>query len=70
MPRSQDHDIEDYKSEPYDGRSQMSSARPRLGREIEDEELAEEDMWKSVSDDDVLEELAEDDLAHMEGPDA
>lgn len=71
MPRALDEDIEDYKSEPYgNGRS------IRVGREIEDEELAEQDMrYRVIDDDDIvdeedLEQLAEDDLAHMEGPDA
>jgi hypothetical protein len=42
-------------------KGEMSSARARVGKEAEDIDIAEED---------ILEELAADDLARMEGPDA
>ena len=43
------------------GKGEMPTARARVGKEAEDIDIAEED---------ILEELAADDLAKMEGPDA
>ena len=44
-----------------DGKGEVSRARARAGKEAEDIDVAEED---------ILEELAADDLARMDGPDA